>query len=121
MRRILVAIVGLAGCIAVAPQRVTAQTDLDAFMKKVVARRDDNWKKLQQYVLDERETFELRGPTRLPIWGERRDYTWYIREGFFVRSPLKFNGVTIPEAERQKYETDYLERQKRRDARFRSV
>ena len=39
-----------------------AQTDLDAFMRQVVARRDDNWKKLQQYVLDEREQFELRGP-----------------------------------------------------------
>jgi hypothetical protein len=122
MRRILAAILGLAGCVAaLAPQRLTAQTDLDAFMRQVVARRDDNWKKLQQYVLDERETLELRGPTRLPIWGERRDYTWYIRDGFFVRSPLKFNGVTIGEAERRKYESEYLEQQKRRDARFRSA
>jgi hypothetical protein len=122
MRRIFAAILGLAGCVAaLAPQRLTAQTDLDAFMRQVVARRDDNWKKLQQYVLDERETLELRGPTRLPIWGERRDYTWYIRDGFFVRSPLKFNGVTIGEAERRKYESEYLEQQKRRDARFRSA
>src|SRR5712692_7093202 len=122
MQRILAVMLGLAGCLAaVAPLRLTAQTDLDAFMKQVVARRDDNWKKLQQYILDERETLELRGPTRLPIWGERRDYTWYIRDGFFVRSPLKFNGVTISEAERRKYEADYLERQKKRDMRFRSA
>ena len=27
---------------------VSAQNDLDAFMQQVVARRDDNWKNLQQ-------------------------------------------------------------------------
>jgi hypothetical protein len=122
MQRIVAVMLGLAGSLAaVAPPRLTAQTDLDAFMKQVVARRDDNWKKLQQYVLDEREMLELRGPTRQLIWGERRDYTWYIRDGFFVRSPLKFNGVTIAEAERRKYESDYLERQKKRDVRYRSM
>jgi hypothetical protein len=57
----------------------------------------------------------------LLIWGERRDYTWYIRDGFFVRSPLKFNGVAISEAERRKYESDYLEQQKKHDMRFRSA
>ena len=62
-------------------------------MRQVVASRDDNWKKLQQYVFDEREQFDLRGPTRMPLWGERRDYTWFIRDGFFVRSPVKINGV----------------------------
>ena len=35
----------------------------------------------------------MRGPQRVPIWGERREYTWFIRDGFFVRSPTKFNGV----------------------------
>jgi hypothetical protein len=74
-----------------------AQSDLDAFMRDVVAKRDDNWKKLQQYVLDERQVIELRGPSRAPIWGERREYTWYIRDGFFVRSPVRFNGVAISE------------------------
>jgi hypothetical protein len=94
-----------------------AQNDLDAFMQQVVARRDDNWKKLQQYVLDEREEFDLRGPGNLRMWGEQRDYTWFIRDGFFVRSPLKFNGVTIGEDERRKAEDEYLRRAQRRDAR----
>jgi hypothetical protein len=99
------------------PSRVGAQTDLDAFMRQVILKRDDNWKKLQQYVLDERETIDLRGPGHVPIWGERRDYTWYIRDGFFVRSPLKFNGVDIPEADRRKFEADYLKRAQERDRR----
>jgi hypothetical protein len=120
MPRMLAVAVALTGCLAAgAPARLTAQTDLDAFMQQVVARRDENWKKLQQYILDERETFDLRGPTRLPVWGQQRDYTWYIRDGFFVRSPVKFNGVAIGEAERKKFEDEYLVRQKKRERRVR--
>jgi hypothetical protein len=96
---------------------VPAENDLDAFMKQVVSRRDDNWKKLQQYVFDEREQLELRGANRAPLWGERREYTWFIRDGFFVRSPTKFNGVTIDEAERRKFEADFLRQAQERDRR----
>lgn len=95
----------------------SAQTDLDAFMRQVLAKRDENWKKQQQYVLDERVTIDMLGPGKVQLWGERRDYTWYVREGFFVRSPVKVNGVTIGEADRRKYEEDYLKRQQRRDRR----
>ena len=70
-----------------------AQSDLDAFMEKVLARRDDNWKKLQQYVLEEKEAFDLTGPGRFPLWGMRREYTWFIRDGIFVRSPTRADGV----------------------------
>jgi hypothetical protein len=93
------------------------QSDLDAFMQKVLARRDDNWKKLQQYVLDEHEQIDVRALGNVPIWGEKRDYTWYLREGFFVRSPVKVNGVTVGEAERRKYEDNYLKQTKERDKR----
>ncbi len=93
------------------------QNDLDAFMQKVMLRRDDNWKKFQQYVLDEREQIEFRGPGKLPLWGDRRDYTWYLRDGFFVRSPLRVNGVAIGEEERRKYEEEFLRRQQVRDKR----
>ena len=49
------------------------QSDLDEFMRQVLARRDENWKKLQQYVLDERERLDVRGPTDAPILGQRRE------------------------------------------------
>ena len=77
------------------------ETDLDVFMREVLAHRDDNWKKLQQYILDERERIDLRGPARTAIWSERRDYSWYIRDGFFVRSPVNVNGVALGEADRR--------------------
>jgi hypothetical protein len=96
---------------------VYAQTDLDAFMRQVLASRDENWKKLQQYVLDEREEIVLTGPGQVPIWGERHEYTWFIRDGFFVRSPVKFNGVEIGDADRRKSEAEYLRRVKKRDQR----
>ena len=94
-----------------------AASDLDTFMAKVLVRRDENWKKLQQYVLDERERVEIRGPAHTPIWGEMREYTWYLRDGFFVRSPVRVNGAAVPEPDRQRYEDDYLRRVKERDRR----
>ena len=45
------------------------------------ARRDDNWQKLRQYVLDERETLEVTGPGGVRLFGFRRDYSWFIRQG----------------------------------------
>jgi hypothetical protein len=94
-----------------------AQSDLDAFMEKVLARRDDNWKKLQQYVLEEKEGFDLTGPGRFPLWGMRREYTWFIRDGIFVRSPVSADGVKLSESDRKKAEDQWLRRQKNREAR----
>ena len=68
--------------------------ELDAFMAQVLARRDENWKKVQQYILDEEERVEFRGPGEILLWGAKREYLWYPRDGFFVRSPVRFNGVT---------------------------
>jgi hypothetical protein len=90
-------------------------TDLDEFMSRVLARRDDNWRKLQQYVLEERERFLLLGPGNLRLFGLDREYTWYIRDGVFVRSPLRYDGASLSESDRRKYEDDWLARQKERD------
>src|SRR6185436_2389297 len=52
-------------------------SDLDAFMQLVLARRDESWKRLQQYVLEEKESFDLTGPGGLPLYGFRREYSWF--------------------------------------------
>ena len=95
----------------------SSSSDLDAFVQQVLARRDDNWKKVQQYILDEQERVEFRGPGEVLLWGQKREYMWYPRDGFFVRSPVRFNGVAIGEAERERYETRSLQRAKRREER----
>lgn len=103
--------------VVVATGAPAAQSDLDAFMARVIERRDENWKKLQQYVLDERETVRLLGPGGAPIFGQRREYTWFIRQGLFVRSPVRANGVTLGEEERQKYEDEWIANERRREER----
>ena len=102
-----------------AQQTPAPSAELDTFMQQVLARRDDNWKKVQQYILDEQERIEFRGPAEALLWGQKREYMWYPRDGFFVRSPVRFNGVTIKESEREKYEENFLRRVKNRDERAR--
>jgi hypothetical protein len=96
-----------------------AESSLDRFMADVLARRDENWKKLQQYILDEHEVADVLGPGRTRLYGMVRDYTWYIRDGTFIRSPLKYDGVTLSDADRLKYEQEWIEREKGRDKRKR--
>jgi hypothetical protein len=116
----LAAALMLGVCLALAPMSAQAPAptaELDAFMAQVLTRRDENWKKVQQYILDEKERAELRGPFDILLWGAERDYMWYPRDGFFVRSPVRFNGVEINQAERERYEENFLRRTKARDER----
>jgi hypothetical protein len=92
-------------------------TDLDVFMSKVLARRDENWKKLQQYVLEERETLQLIGPAGTPLYGLRRESAWFPRDGVFIKSPLRADGVPVGEAERRRAEQEWLTREERREQR----
>ena len=98
-----------------------AQSDLDEFMARVLARRDDNWKRLQQYVLDERETAQVIVAGGLRAFGMRREYTWFVKDGFFVRSPVRFDGVTLSEQERREYEARWIEQERAREAKAEKV
>jgi hypothetical protein len=114
MRAAVIAALIVVG-ITVAPS--AQPSDLDELMARVLSRRDENWKKLEQYVLDERETFDLTGPGGARLYGFRRDYTWFLREGAFVRSPLRADGVMLTEAQRRAAERDWLARERRREER----
>jgi hypothetical protein len=99
--------------------RATPASELDAFMEKVLARREVNRKTLDQYILDETEAFEILGPGRWPLYRTKRDYTWYVRDGMHVRSPVRYNGVKIGEDARQRYETGWIRRERERQERAR--
>ena len=86
-------------------------------MEKVLARREVNRKILNQYVLDETETFEVLGPGSWPLHRTKRDFTWYERDGMHVRSPVRFNGVTVGEKERGEYERNWIQRERGRQER----
>jgi hypothetical protein len=90
------------------------QTDLDRFMARALQRRDVDRQALSDYVLDETESFEVLGPGRMPISRMQRDYTWFVQDGIHVRSPLKVDGVPVPESDRRKYEQHWIDSEKRR-------
>jgi len=100
-----------------APAAPAYQSDLDDFMSRVLARRDENWKKLQQYILDEEERLHVYGPGGVRLYGFVREYTWFIRQGYFIRSPVRFDGVRINEDERARQEERWIEREKSRGRR----
>jgi len=93
------------------------QNDLDQFMARVLARRDDNWKKLQQYILEEDERLQVHGPNGLRVFGFDHQYSWFMRDGVFIRSPLKFDGVSISDSERAAAERRWVAREQRREKR----
>lgn len=94
--------------------RDQAPTDLDAFMAAVLDRREVTRRTLADYVLDEVETFELVGPGRVPLYRYRREFTWYVRDGLHVRSPVRFDGVAVGEADRRRYEERWFQREQER-------
>jgi Omp85 superfamily domain/Surface antigen variable number repeat len=131
--RVRIAVSLIVACIAFNPQSVAdarAQSttpaskpkaapdnELDAFMEKVLARREVNRKTLAEYVLDEVERFEILAPGRTPLFRSKRDYTWYVRDGMHVRSPVRFNGVAVGEEARQQYEANWIREEKERQER----
>ena len=86
-------------------------------MEQVLARRDANRTTLNQYVLDETESFEVLGPGRTPLHRMKREFTWYARDGMHVRSPVRFDGVAIGEPARRQYEEAWIQREQERQAR----
>ena len=55
MRGYLCAMTTIGVCLALSPafaQTPSPTAELDTFMAQVLTRRDENWKKVQQYILD---------------------------------------------------------------------
>jgi len=94
-------------------------TDLDAFMARVLERRNENWKTLHDYILSERESFRILGPGDVPLLGQRREFDWFVRDGYLVRSPVKANGATLGEGERRTYEANWLAKEREREEKAR--
>src|SRR6188474_849856 len=64
-RRFLTAVC-LAAALAAYP---SAQSDLDSLMSEVLSHRDENWKKLQQYTLVEREQLQITALAVFRLFG----------------------------------------------------
>ena len=103
---------GVAGTAAV--QEREEDNELDRFMEQVLARRDENRIARRQYVFDELERFTVTGYDGEVYSSFTREYVWYRRDGVFVRSPVRFDGVDASENDWQRYEAEWLEAEARR-------
>jgi hypothetical protein len=101
-------LVAIAGWRPLAGQTTVPASDLDAFMARVLDRRNDNWRALHDYILSEREQFELTGPSEQRLYGTRREFTWFVRDGYLIRSPVRLDGVAPDARARQDYENKWL-------------
>ena len=102
-----------AGLSLAAGQDDGADSEIDRFMERVLERRTENAAVRRQYVLDEDIRFRVTGPGGEALWGSHREFTWYERDGIFVRSPVRADGVDIDEERRREYENEWLERERR--------
>jgi len=48
------------------------------------------------------------------LFRDKREYVWYVREGIHVRSPLRFNGVTISNSEKKQYEDKWIKEEQQK-------
>lgn len=100
--------------LSLVPAGIGAQeeNELDRFMARALEQQGRNAALRLEYVLDEQAEVRFAGPDRELL--VRSEYTWYARDGIFVRSPIRVDGVTIGEEERRAYEAEWLERERRR-------
>ena len=82
--------------------------------RKVAAKRITTGE-APQYILDEKQTLLVTGTGGMRIYGAQKEYRWFPREGFFVRSPTRIDGVAIGDAERRREEDRYLMRERARE------
>jgi hypothetical protein len=91
------------GAVAAPPQQ-----DVDAFMEKVLAKREVNWQATYDYVFAEVETLSLRGADIAALQSFEQEYTWYVRDGYLVRSPWSVNGVEVDRDTREEAELAWI-------------
>ena len=89
------------------------ENELDRFMAQVLEQEERNVAPRLGYMFDERAEARMTGPDRDVVVSER-DYTWYARDGVFVRSPIRADGVTIGAEERRAFEAVWLESERQR-------
>jgi hypothetical protein len=94
------------------PTAASPANDLDAFMAKVLRKRAIDKDRLQDYICSEKEEFEIRGENIAALESFRREYVWFVRDGYLVRSPVRINGVKVSAEEQKAGEDEWIKNQK---------
>lgn len=90
--------------------------DIDTLMKRALERRHENWDQLHDYFCRERAILTMEGSLDgVPIQGFEREYLWFVKDGYIVRSPVTADGVPVSAEEREREEAQWIERVKKRE------
>ena len=97
-----------------AAQEGGEQSEIDRLMQRVLARGSEDRTARRRYVFNEAERFAVTGPGGQAYRSFVREYVWYERDGVFVRSPVRIDGVAVGEADWRRYEAGWLAAEARR-------
>jgi hypothetical protein len=87
----------------------TQNSEIDDFMEKVLEKREINWSELYDYVFSETIKLDFAGMEIAAIESFEHEYTWFVKDGYLVRSPYRLNGVEVSAEERAEYEQEWLD------------
>jgi hypothetical protein len=105
---LLIASAGVPAATTPATSLATPQDDIDAFMEQVLAKREIDWQATYDYVFNEVEILRIRGEEIAALQSFEQEYTWYVRDGYLVRSPWSVNGVEVAAAKREEAELEWI-------------
>ena len=96
------------------PATNPVMNDLDEFMAKVMQKRRVDAENLRDYVFSEREVLDIKeGPKIAALGSFRREYVWFVRDDYLVRSPVRIDGVKVSAKEQASAEEKWIKEQKR--------
>jgi hypothetical protein len=83
-------------------------------MRKVLENRSVNWEMYHDYFGRERARLSIEGTLDETLHGFEREYLWFVKDGYLVRSPVSVDGVPVSPEDREREETEWIERLKER-------
>jgi hypothetical protein len=104
----LLTLLFLCGSGSAAEQPTLQSDEIDVFMEQVLEQREISWDELYDYVFSETIKLDFAGMEIAAIESFEHEYTWFVRDGYLVRSPYRMNGVEVSAKERAEYVSDWL-------------
>ena len=85
------------------------ETEIDAFMRKALETRARDWDRRYDYVFRETEELRIQGDIGdAPFAGFTREWAWYVKDGYLVRSPISVDGMPVSEEKRLRAEEGWI-------------
>lgn len=88
--------------------------EVDAFMERVFEDRRASWRRLGDFDLRERATWQIGRAGELPAAASRVEYRWSVRGGVALQSPVAAEGVPFGDRRRRAHERRFRRDERRR-------